>query len=223
MWKKLKKQVWHFLNFLGLGAYVQLFLRSYLKDIGWVRSYHSKQSVDRKGEAIPWFTYCFIHFLEPRLHQEMTLFEYGCGASTIWFAQRIGWVDAVENDKNWIDITQKKLAEKGLLGKVAISYQPVQENENGGYAKAIASTGKFYDIVVVDGRDRNNCIKQAEKYLNSQGVLILDNSNRPEYQEGISFLVSKGYKKIDFVGMTSIAAMVSATSVFYRNENCLGI
>ncbi len=218
MLRKLKNSIWRFLNILGLGGYIQLYLRSYLKDIGWFRSYHRKQSVDKNGQAIPWLSYSFIHFLEPRLHKQMNLFEYGCGNSTIWFAQRVNWVDAVENDKNWITKIQNQLSDN-----TAIVYREVEENENGEYAKAIATTGKFYYIVVVDGRDRNHCIKQAEKYLSPQGVIVLDNSDRPDYQEGINFLLSKGFKKIDFIGIVPIVAMVSSTSVFYKNENCLNI
>lgn len=218
MLRKLKNSIWKFLNKLGLGGYVQLYLRSYLKDIGWFRSYHSKQSVDKSGKAIPWLTYSFIHFLEPRLHKEMNLFEYGCGNSTIWFAQKVNWVDAVENNQKWITKIQKQVSKN-----TSIFYKEVQENENGEYAKAISTTGKFYDIVVVDGRDRNNCIKQAEKCLAPRGVIVLDNSDRPDYQEGINFLLSKGFKKIDFIGIVPIVAMVSSTSVFYRNENCLNI
>ncbi len=218
MLQKLKNSIWRFLNILGLGGYIQLYLHSYLKDIGWFRSYHRKQSVDRNGQAIPWLSYSFIHFLEPRLHKQMNLFEYGCGNSTIWFAQRVNWVDAVENDKNWIAKIQKQLS-----NNTAIVYREVQENENGEYAKSIAATGKFYDIVIIDGRDRNHCIRQAEKYLSPQGVIVLDNSDRPDYQEGINFLLSKGFKKIDFIGIVPIVAMISSTSVFYKNENCLNI
>ena len=218
MWKKTKKALWQLFNFLGLGAYIQLLLLSYLKDIGWIRSFHSKQSVDAQGKPIPWFTYSTLHFLEQRLRKDFDVFEYGCGNSTIWFAQRISSIDAVEGDKNWFEKVQKQLP-----SNAKVVFQEVQEDENGNYAKAIANTQKLYDIVIVDGRDRNNCIKNAQKYLKEIGVLILDNSDRPDYQEGISFMLEKGYKKIDFVGMTPIVALCSCTSVFYQENNCMGI
>ncbi|MFN3316915.1 MAG: FkbM family methyltransferase [Raineya sp.] len=218
MWKKTKKLIWKILNFLGLGAYVQLFLLSYLKDIGWIRSFHSKQSIDAQGKPIPWFTYSAIHFLEPRLQKSFDVFEYGCGNSTLWFAQRVGNIDAVEGDKTWFEKVQKQLP-----NNAKVVFQEVQEDENGNYAKAITTTQKLYDLVIVDGRDRNNCIKNAQKYLKETGVLILDNADRPEYQDGINFMLEKGYKKIDFIGMPPIVAMRSCTSVFYRKENCLYI
>jgi SAM-dependent methyltransferase len=218
MWKKIKKSVWRVLNFLGIGAYIQLFLRSYLKDIGWIRSYHSKQSVDTQGQPIPWFTYSFIHFLEKRLKKNFDVFEYGCGNSTIWFAQRVNSIDAVEGDLKWFEKIQKILPPNAKL-----LFFEVQENENGNYAKAITQMQKRYDLIIVDGRDRNNCIKNAQAYLKPDGVLILDNSDRPDYQEGINFMLEKGYKKIDFIGMVPVVALCSATSVFYKTENCLGI
>ncbi|GAB4124441.1 MAG: hypothetical protein OHK0045_11660 [Raineya sp.] len=218
MWKKTKKIVWQLLNFIGLGAYIQLLLLSYLKDIGWVRSFHSKQSVDAQGKPIPWFTYSAIHFLEQRLSKNFDVFEYGCGNSTIWFAQRVRSIDAVEGDKIWFAKVQSQLPTNA-----SVVLFEVQENEDGNYAKAIANTKKLYDIVIVDGRDRNNCIKNAQKYLKEGGILILDNSDRPDYQEGVSFMLAQGYKKIDFVSMTPIVAMRSATSIFYRQDNCLGI
>jgi len=218
MWKKVKKNIWRVLNFLGIGAYVQLFLRSYLKEIGWARSYHCKQSVDAQGQAIPWFTYSFIHFLEKRLQNTFDVFEYGCGSSTVWFAQRVNSIDAVESDLKWFEKIQKILPPNAKL-----LFFEVQENENGNYAKAITQMQKYYDLVIVDGKDRNNCIKNAQAYLKPDGVLILDNSDRPDYQEGINFMLEKGYKKIDFIGMVPVVALRSATSVFYKTENCLGI
>lgn len=218
MWKKIKKAVWQVLNFFGIGAYVQLFLLSYLKDIGWVKSYHSKQAINKQGQAIPWLTYSFIHFLELRLNKNFDVFEYGCGNSTIWFAQRVNSIDAVEGDMIWFEKVSRSLPQNAK-----VSFQEVKENENGNYAKAIAATKKLYDLVLVDGRDRNNCIKNAQQYLKPGGVLILDNSDRPDYQEGINFMLEKGYKKIDFIGMTPIVALCSSTSIFYKNDNCIGI
>jgi hypothetical protein len=36
-------------------------------------------------------------------------------------------------------------------------------------------------------------------------------------------MLEKGYKKIDFIGMVPVVALCSATSVFYKTENCLEI
>ncbi|MDX1903688.1 MAG: FkbM family methyltransferase [Thermonemataceae bacterium] len=218
MIKKIKKVVWQFLNFLKIGAHVQLALRSNLKDEGWFKSFYKKQAIDKEGQPIPWFTYSAVHFLSKRLDKSFEVFEYGCGNSTLWLAQRVKNVDAVEGDKDWIAYLQNKIP-----ANVRLIYYPVEENQNGKYAQAISEMGKKYDLVIVDGRDRNNCVIQAEKFLGEKGVIILDNSDRPDYQTSIDFLLEKGYRKIDFIGNTAIVSIISSTSVFYKDNNCLGI
>ncbi|KOY86907.1 hypothetical protein AD998_12810 [bacterium 336/3] len=218
MLKITKKIIWNILNFLKLGAYVQLTLKSGLKDEGWFKSFYTKQSVDNHKKPIPWFTYSAIHFLQNRLKPHFDIFEYGCGNSTLWLAERVKSVDAVEGDKNWVEYLRPKMPKT-----VTITYHSVQEDENGKYAQAIAETSKLYDIVIVDGRDRNHCIIQSEKYLKEGGIIILDNSDRPDYQKGTDFLNERGYKRIDFVGNTPIVAMNSSTTIFYQPNNCLEI
>jgi hypothetical protein len=218
MIKAIKKLVWSVLNLFKLGAYVQLALKSSLKDEGWFKSFYTKKAINAQGKPIPWFTYSAIHFLAARLKPEFEVFEYGCGNSTLWLAERVKSIDAVEGDKDWVEYLKPKMP-----SKVKIIHHLVKENENGKYAQAISETGKSYDIVIVDGRDRNNCVMQSERFLKENGILILDNSDRPDYQAGINFLLNKGYKKIDFIGNTSIVAMNSSTTIFYRPNNCLGI
>jgi hypothetical protein len=218
MFKAIKKIIWSVLNFFRLGAHVQLALKSNLKEEGWFKSFYTKRSVDDKGKPIPWFTYSAIHFLESRLKPHFEVFEYGCGNSTLWLAERVKSVDAVEGDKSWVEYLLPKMPTH-----VKIMYYPVQEEENGKYAQAITETGKLYDIVIVDGRDRNNCVINAVNYLKEEGVIILDNSDRPDYQKSIDFLIGRGFKKIDFIGNTSVVAMISSTTFFYKPNNCLNI
>jgi hypothetical protein len=51
------------------------------------------------------------------------------------------------------------------------------------YVKAVQSTGEHYNIIIVDGRNRVKCANFAVDYLTSDGVLILDNSEREWYSK----------------------------------------
>ena len=94
----------------------------------------------------------------------------------------------------------------------------------GGYSKfASAYKKNFFDIIVIDGRDRVNCCKAALEALNDYGVILFDDSYRDRYEEGYSYLRDHGFKEIDFWGMTSSIAMKHKTSIFYRSRNCLQI
>ena len=85
----MRKFIWYILNKLKVASIVQLVLKSSLKEDGWFKSYYEKQAIDKKGNPIPWCSYPFIKFIEPRLKPSFEVFEYGCGNSTIWFANKV--------------------------------------------------------------------------------------------------------------------------------------
>jgi hypothetical protein len=101
-----------------------------------------------------------------------------------------------------------------------------RSNEGGGdseYVRCILGTERLFDVVVVDGVERIACAKNAVKALAPSGVILWDNFNNPRHEEGYAYLVGQGFKKIDFIGMAPLSAQNSATTFFYREDNCLGI
>ena len=214
--KKIKLQVWSLLNSLGLGGIVQLFLEGALKNYGWFRSYHTKQSVDAQGQPIPWYNYSFIFFLEPRLKPHLEVFEYGSGFSTRWYAKRVKSITAVEHDAGWVEQVAPQLP-----ANARVLYRALDESQ--AYVGAVAEASQKYHIIIVDGRRRVACIRKGVEYLTPDGVLILDNSERDFYQEGIQFLKERGFRQLEIRGMVPITSHDSCTSVFYREGNCLDI
>ena len=82
---------------------------------------------------------------------------------------------------------------------------------------------KKFDIVIVDGRDRVNCVKNAVNSIKVDGVIVLDDSERESYKAGIDFLLNKNFKKIDFWGISPGLFYKKNTSIFYKVNNCIGI
>lgn len=198
-----------------MGGAVQLMLESALTQNGWFRSYHTKQSVDKNGNPIPWCTYPFIHFIEPRLHQQMDVFEFGCGNSTIWYASRVHMIRAVEHDEAWV-----KLVEPKLPPNANVVYRSL---ETGSYQEEVKQGGAKYHIIIVDGRQRNKSALNALDSLTPDGVIIWDNSDLAHYQSGVYKLISIGFKRLDFWGISPVTAHLNCTTVFYRADNSLGI
>jgi spermidine synthase len=85
------------------------------------------------------------------------------------------------------------------------------------------TTQKKYDVIIVDGRDRVNCCKQAVAALSKNGVVVLDDSERDFYSPGIAFLKKQGFKELAFSGISPGLFYYKTTSVFYKTDNCLGI
>lgn len=199
---------------LNLGGILQLVLASALRDDGWFRSFKQKESVDKDGSPIPWYTYSAIKFIEGRLKPEFDIFEYGCGNSTLWFAKRVNSVLATEHDKSWMEKVSSKLP-----SNAKIFHFEVEHN----YVESIQKSNKKFHIIVVDGMERNECVKYCIDYLNENGIIIFDNTQLEDYEEGIRFLLSRGFKRLDFIGILPIVGYNNTTSIFYRKNNCFEV
>jgi hypothetical protein len=84
-------------------------------------------------------------------------------------------------------------------------------------------TGLPYDLIVVDGRDRVNCVDQAIGALSPAGCVVLDDSERSEYAAALDRLAQTGFKHLDFWGVAPGLSYRKCTSLFYREGNCLNI
>lgn len=199
-------------------AYEMLMLNedSYLYDSGWIESLKRGYPCDKNGEPLPWMNFPIIAFLEERLSKEHTLFEYGSGYSTMFYASHVQHVTSVEYDQAWLEIIQHKAP-----ANVTLIFQ--EQDINGDYCRTIARASQNYDVIIVDGRDRVNCIKQSLDYLSDEGVILLDDAHREQYQEGIDFVRSRGFKALEFEGLKPASVVKDKTTVFYRHDNCLKI
>jgi len=146
----------------------------------------------------------------------MTLLEYGSGNSTMFYAARVKSVQTVEHNKEWFTIVSKQLPSN-------VDIRFIDLETGGAYSQYGRQFPNTFDIVIVDGRDRVNCLKNSIDSLTSRGVMILDDSERERYKDGIKFLTDLGFKRLDFTGISPGEFYPKATSVFYRSENCLGI
>src|ERR1700739_2305167 len=77
--------------------------KGYLDELGWFDAYDRKEPVDQDNNPIPWVTYSFIDFIKERLKTQHTVFEFGSGNSTFFYAKYAGIVVSVEHDKEWFD------------------------------------------------------------------------------------------------------------------------
>lgn len=188
----------------------------YLYDIGWVKSMETENVVGPDGNPIPWLTYPFIDFVDKRLEKKFEVFEFGSGNSTLYYAGKVASVKSIENDKFWYEKIKNSMPQNCELFFCELE-------TNGEYCRYAAKTGGKYDIVVVDGRDRVNCCKNSINSLKPDGVLILDDANRPKYAEALSFMEASGFKRLDFWGLAPLVTYRKCTSLFYRDNNSLGV
>ena len=126
----------------------------------------------------------------------LRVFEYGMGASTIWFLKQknVALLHSVEHDEGWFDFISIH-SENALLEPKKVELMC----RNKSYHDTIAEDkfAKQYDIILVDGRNRAACIQSALPYLSPNGVLILDNSEREHYAPGVNLMNTGNFQRID--------------------------
>jgi len=190
--------------------------KGYLDEIGWFNAYDHKTPVDEHNNPIPWVTYSFIDFIKSHLKKNLSVFEFGSGNSTFFYAKYAALVVSVEHDKAWFEkIVSTKPANSEMIFCELV--------RDGDYCRMPLKLEKKFDIIIVDGRDRVNCCKQAIDAVSANGVIVLDDSEREFYSEGISLLKKEGFKELSFSGISPGLFYRKSTSVFYKAGNCLDI
>jgi hypothetical protein len=187
----------------------------------------------------PWMTYSAIDYLSRVLQKEHTVFEWGIGGSSLFFARRARSVISVEHDSVWFSDVSKAMSESAITNWRGILLPPTQsdagfpaspsdpesyrsdapEYKNFSFHDYVSAIDKLedrsLDMVVIDGRARPSCLKHAVSKVRVGGVLVLDNAERSYYGNGIS-LTDKNFTRRDFPGPLPSIPTFTLTSVFRR-------
>jgi hypothetical protein len=160
--------------------------------------------VNKDGAVTPWYTYAAIEFMDQFDLGQKTVFEWGCGNSSLFFAERAAEVTSVEHDMAWYE--QMRSA---LKSNQELKYVTLEE-----YPGSIKDYGKKFDILVIDGQRRFDCVRNVASFLKEGGMVILDNSDW--FYLSAAFLREElGLMQVDFHGFGPINAYTWTTSVFF--------
>jgi precorrin-6B methylase 2 len=188
---------------------------SYFSKSGFLNTCRSNLSLDGNNQPIPWFNDAVIAFLDSRLNKTMRVFEYGSGQSTLYLSQKVKSVISIEHSRSWYEDMKSQVPDNAKI---------VFAKEIGpDYPKQITLFPKKFDIVLIDGRRRVECVKPSIKKLSPRGVLILDDSERVVYQSAFKIMKSHGFRNLDFTSIKLGDFATAQTTVFYRSNNCFEI
>ena len=180
------------------------------KEFAIERTINEKICIDRDGNPIPWYTYPAIEYLSQFDVTDKDVFEFGCGNSSLFWADRARLVTSIEDNPDWFAKWQKSFNRPNL----DIRWR----DEGEGYYNAIFEDSKKYDIIVVDGKRRADCARTALKALNQGGIIILDDSDRintsKEYADAVASLKNGNLIQVDFYGFCPMNVYTKTTSVF---------
>jgi predicted O-methyltransferase YrrM len=135
------------------------------------------QRLDKStGLVSPWLTFPALDEIETWDLKDKIVFEYGLGASTIWWAKKCKRIEGVETSFKWWLATCEKLRELKLSNCMLYS-----EGRPAEYVDSVYSDWQ-YDIIIIDGDPvgwRDACVKPSLECLAKGGKLICDNWHQP--------------------------------------------
>lgn len=177
---------------------------------GQWRSIRQRMAVDATGGALPWYTYPAIEYLSSFDFRDCDVFEYGSGNSSLWWAGRARSVVSVENDKEWFEaVDRNKQPNQSLLHRAGAPE----------YVNALAEQVRLFDVIVVDGNWRDQCVQEAPRHLRAGGMIVLDNTDRLLEQECGKVLREQGFIQVDLSGFGPINGFSWTTSVFMKTPD----
>jgi len=133
-------------------------------EYGFLESSKKNIPVNDKDEIIPMYTYPCYEWLNSIDWTDSKVFEYGTGYSTTWWQNKNVDYHAVEDNKQWYDM---------IKDKTHIKHEP----EYNKYSQSIYNYDFKFDVIVIDGIVRFDCIKPALEKIKDDGVIIFDNSD----------------------------------------------
>ncbi|MGI6098591.1 MAG: hypothetical protein ACOYD3_02410 [Kiritimatiellia bacterium] len=173
-------------------------------------------------EQIPWITYPALEWLDCHIHADMTVFEWGTGGSTLFYARHTKHVVSVEHNPEWYDAVLLALNHDKITNceyllvppkpcmlapflpyssrtYVSRTFAEHARLQFRNYVRKISEyPDRFFDLVVVDGRARAACLRHAVPKVRSGGYVMLDNSERPSYRPAMDILGR--FPRLDFPG-----------------------
>ena len=151
-------------------------------------------------KPIPWMHPAAVLYLESLLTPDMTVVEHGCGGSTLWFAERVDYVEAYEDSETWADrVNNLNIYNAEVL-----------------HTRWIETRVKKCDLLFIDGygKDRPEWIRAAHKIVKPGGVVVVDNSERPAYRESLFALSAYCQRPLHITGYTDYGKRVETS--FFR-------
>ncbi len=139
----------------------------------------------------------FMRYRERDIFEEIILnlkpghvLEWGSGFSTLYFSKKIPeqstWT-SIEHAREWYDklcpqIDNPRVTLKLIEPKTDPEH-PDLDPDFTDYIHYPAQQHHLYDLIIVDGRKRNQCLKLSEKILSPMGIVIMHDANRGRYNQ----------------------------------------
>lgn len=137
----------------------------------------------------PWLTEQSIIVIKNHLNgiSNPKILEFGSGYSTIWFCKNYNCeITSVEHSAPWYEYVRNVLKE--YHPNLILRESDVVEKDSDLLIESYAIiadqfSDEYFDLILIDGRNRVDCFNRSERTLKKGGLMVLDNSERSEYRQ----------------------------------------
>jgi len=181
-----------------------------LKGYKHANSFNKNYRPQREDDIMPWMTYPFLDYIKNLDLHDKTIFEYGSGYSTVFWAKNAKSIVSVENDERWY----QKVKEM-----VPINTKLLLRNSKEAFISSVNENNDNYDIIILDGYGfRYECAQDSIEKLNEGGMIILDDADNLYYKRICDFLKGRDLIQIDCIGLKPFSCNILSTSIFIRRN-----
>jgi SAM-dependent methyltransferase len=199
---------------------------------GWIKSFMEGFSQDGTGDAVPWMTYPAIEFLQKNISKKTSVFEFGCGSSTLFFQKYSYRTFSLETNKNWFKIITQKLSniamgqwnenyfsnQNSLCGAEIFLLENAYQNPNYYHFLANNFQHRQFDIILIDSLHRKQCVLNSIEFLKPNGLLIVDDFERKNYHKIAQYLEKQGFYCQNFIDLAMGQLKIKQTAIFSINK-----
>jgi predicted O-methyltransferase YrrM len=180
--------------------------------------FHFPQLLWERGWAriseAPWMVPAAVAFLNERIRRDWQIVELGSGLSTSWYARRAAAVISLEDNSGWYAKVKAHLEREGI-GNCDLRLVELESFQH----EVRRLPDESFNLVIVDSNEnhrvsRVGLLRAAANKLVPGGLIILDDSDKPEYGDADSALPDWDVRR--FVGMKSTPLMALETTVYQR-------
>lgn len=158
---------------------------------------------------LPWYNVPLTEFIQSYIKPSMNIFEYGCGFSTLFYAQQSCNVYGIETRSAWIEKIQILAKQNNIDDKIHIKLCETISN----FHRSILKYDITFNLTIIDSIQRMACLETV-KSLYKSGTIILDNSERTNLQNAKNLM--KGFQFLEFHGTRLHDQNTTSALVFYK-------
>ena len=165
---------------------------------GFFLSCAAGKPVNKRLEAIPWWPYPLIEWLDRCPLEGKNILEFGSGQSTLYFDRRGAKIESYEHNFEWAKYVSSELYLEGQV--IAVDSLPA----------GIKPLRTSYDMIIVDSINRRACLELASRMISADGTIIADDTGSWD----LGMLPE--FKRTNFTGMRPAYSLKTTATLFSR-------